>query len=151
MIVTTILLLAVQAAPMPPVPPSPVPGATVVREIVIHGGKHEQHDGAAKGEHRQVRIVRAPGSTGANRPLLEQCEGETLVDVDERSSTAQGGEEQRTRVLICRAKGTSEVGAVQRLRDAAKRFSADSTLSVEARNRVLTAINSAIARLDARE
>jgi hypothetical protein len=152
--IATLMLAAFQAAtPVPPAPPAATAheDRTIVREIVIRehpAGKSGAKDG--KEQRREIRIVRRGAPSAGDRAMIEGCEGRALVDVDDTAS-APGKPADRTRVLVCAKSGTTDVSAVKRLREVAKRIEGDTSLSAEARNRVLVAINDAIARLPVSE
>jgi hypothetical protein len=150
----TLMLAAVQAAtPVPPTPPAATANEdrTVVREIVISehpAGKSDARQG--KEQRREIRVVRRGAPSAGDRVMIEGCEGRALVDVDDTTS-APGKPADRTRVLVCAKGGGTDVSAVKRLRDVAKRIEGDTSLSAEARNRVLLAINEAVAKLPVSE
>jgi hypothetical protein len=81
--------------------------------------------------------------------MIEGCEGRALVDVDDTASARASGRSHPCAGL--RQERTTDVSAVMRLREVAKRIEGDTSLSAEARNRVLVAINDAIARLPVSE
>lgn len=172
-----LMLAAAQPAPSPP--SADKPGETVIREVVIRKSgdarpdaknKQERHEiivirdgkepavagtperrirvvdvsGDKGEERREIRIQREPGAAGARIAMLS-CDDGAKVD-----SEATDKDGKKTRVMIC-AKGGSSVSRVQQLRDAAKRIEGDTNLSPEARTRIVTAINEAIARLPASE
>jgi hypothetical protein len=152
--IATLMLAAVQAAtPVPPTPPAATAKEdnTTIREIIIRehpAGKSDARQG--KEQRREIRVVRRGAPSAGDRVMIEGCEGRALVDVDDTTS-APGKPADRTRVLVCAKDGTTDVTAVNRLREVAKRIKGDSNLSAEARNRVLVAINEAIAKLPVSE
>lgn len=81
-------------------------------------------------------VVRSGGRDGVT---VNDCRGEPLVDIDER---ADG---RRTRILMCGAGGDPAARA-GRLAELRARIAGDERLSGRHRQRVLAAIDSAIAR-----
>ena len=98
----------------------------------------EHKDGDRAGGDHVMRIRRGPNG---ERVIPENCtDGQPLANVDERTG------DRRTRVLLCSHGGPADPAArVQRLQQARERIAANSELSGEHRDRVLAAIDRAIA------
>jgi beta-lactamase regulating signal transducer with metallopeptidase domain len=98
----------------------------------------EHKDGDRAGADHVMRIRRGPND---EHVIPENCTGgEPVANVDERTG------ERRTRVLLCSAGGPADAASrVQRLQQARERIAANGELSGEHRDRVLAAIDRAIA------
>lgn len=168
--IATLMMAALQAAPVPPATPAPSAGdRTVVREIVIHDhadkaakGKEERREiviirsddrkAAAEGD-RRVRIVDVrPGEGGEQRevrilrepgaaaPRIAMIDCDASSKVDAEATDKDG---KKTRVMVC-AQGGNQVEALER---ASKRIAENKELPEDVRARVLAQMSAQIARL----
>lgn len=117
--------------------PHPEGDAQKERRIIIM----ETKDGAGAGGHGNhvMRIRRGPNG---EHVMPEHCEaGSELANVDERTA------DQRTRVILCTRGGTADAATrLQRLQQARERIAGDDDLTGEHRDRVLAALDRAIAQ-----
>lgn len=94
---------------------------------------------------RKIRVIRTAGSVDNISVSAFSCANGTKVESETLDKDGK-----KSRVMIC-AMGDTNVAKAQQLRDAAKRIEGDTNLSPEARNRIVLAINEAIARLPVNE
>jgi beta-lactamase regulating signal transducer with metallopeptidase domain len=105
------------------------------RRIVIM--EHGDGEARAGGDH-VIRMRRGPNGEVT---LPENCrQGEPLANVDERT------EGRRTRVMLCQTGGGDPATRLQRLQRARDRIAGDEELTGEHRERVLAALDRAIAQ-----
>ena len=126
--------------------------------LAAPGAAHPHPEGAGKGEQRIMIMEMKDGAPGAahrggshsvqirrgpNGEFItpEGCSGGTpLANVDERTG------EQRTRVLLCGANGAADPAArLQHLEQARERLAGNAQITGEHRDRVLAALDRAIA------
>ncbi|HYG28947.1 MAG TPA: M56 family metallopeptidase [Allosphingosinicella sp.] len=102
------------------------------RIVIVEGG-----EGKAGGDH-VVRMRRGPNGEVT---LPENCrESEPLANVDEQSGN------RRTRIMLCERGGANAATRLQRLQQARERIAGDDELTGEHRERVLAALDRAIAQ-----
>ena len=102
------------------------------RIVIVEGG-----EGKAGGDH-VVRMRRGPNGEVT---LPENCrEGEPLANVDEQAGN------RRTRIMLCERGGGNAATRLQRLQQARERIAGDDELTGEHRERVLAALDRAIAQ-----
>jgi beta-lactamase regulating signal transducer with metallopeptidase domain len=102
----------------------------------------EHKDGAAPREGRGPHNFRIQRGPNGELTLPERCQnGQELANVDESTG------DQRTRIVLCDAAGGDPAARLQRLQQARERIAANDELSGEHRDRVLGALDRAIAQL----
>lgn len=92
---------------------------------------------------RDIRRFRLEGPDGAELSLPADCEG------DQATTSEESDGNRRTRVVLCSRGGGTPAERAERLRSARDRLAANDDLGAESRDRVLAAIDRAIAELGA--
>lgn len=175
MIMTMLLLAAVQAAPTP-TPPAPPAPPKIVNEVVIRtfkdgltvrtetrsGERREvivTNDGKPGEGEQRIRIGGGePGKPGEKREITIVRENATggaqvaMVDkcagdarFESRAESDKEGKKTEARILVC-SRGNGQVEALER---ASKRLAENKDIPDDVRNRVLTQMSAEIARLKA--
>ncbi len=98
-------------------------------------------DGESSGAARDIRRFRLEGPDGAEISLPADCDGDQTTASDESDGN------RRTRVVLCSRGGGTPAERADRLRTARDRLATSDNLSAESRDRVLAALDRAIAEL----
>jgi hypothetical protein len=108
------------------------------RIVIMEHGEGEGHGAGHAGGDHVMRIRRGPNG---DVTLPENCQqGEPLANVDEQSG------DRRTRVMLCTTGDADPATRLQRLQRARERIAGDEELTGEHRERVLAALDRAIAQ-----